>query len=88
MSTEKFERIAQMPRLKAEIISYLFDFVARKDREQWWQYKGEFKYDGESYDLECQCKWDNQVFTYRNLIISRKQIEIDINDMIEQGLIQ
>jgi len=85
---EKFERIKQMPKLKQEIISYLFDQVARKPINRWWQYKGEFRYDGKDYNLECECKMDNQVFTFRNLYIEHKQVVIDIDDMIKQGLIQ
>lgn len=83
----KFERIKDVPKLKAEIISYLFDYVSRKPRDQWYSYKGEFKYDGHEYNLECECKWDNQVFTYRNMFIEHKQVEIDIEDMMAKGLI-
>ena len=83
---QKFERMKAIPKLKQEIISYLFDFVARKPRDQWWQYKGEFKYDGNEYDLECDCKWDNQVFTYRNMHISHKQQIIDVEDVMRLEL--
>jgi hypothetical protein len=84
----KFERMKQLPRLKQEIISYLFDFVARKPRDQWWRYKGEFKYDGKEYELECDCKYDNQMFSYRNLHIAHKQEVIDVDDLAKQGLLQ
>lgn len=78
----KFERIKSMPLLKREIVSYLFDFVARKPHSQWWHYKGEFKYDGREYDLECDCKYDNQMFTYKNLHISYKQVVIDVEEVL------
>jgi hypothetical protein len=84
----KFERSKDMCPLKKEIISYLFDYVARKPRDQWWSYKGEFKYEGKTYNLECDCKYDNQMFTYKNLHIEHKQEVIDIEDMIAKGLIQ
>lgn len=83
----KFERMKELPRLKQEIISYLFDFVARKPHSQWWQYKGEFKYEGEEYNLECECKYDNQMFTYRNLFIEHKQQVIDVDDLVRKGLL-
>jgi len=84
----KFERVKDMPKLKQEIISYLFDFVARKPYGKWWQYKGEFKYEGNAYNLECDCMFDNQMFTYRNLFIEHQQVIIDVDDMIRKGLIQ
>lgn len=84
----KHERLKNLPQLKKEIISYLFDFVARKRHDTWYQYKGEFKYEGNTYNLECKCKWDNQMFTYRDLFIEHKQVEISIDDMIKAGLIQ
>lgn len=74
----KFERVKSMPKLKQEIISYLFDFVSRKPHDQWWVYKGEFMYEGNSYLLECDCRMDNQVFTYRNLHIEHKQEVVDL----------
>lgn len=83
----KFERSKDMCALKKEIIMYLFDFVARKPHDQWWQYKGEFQYEGKTYNLECDCKYDNQMFTYRNLHIEHKQQIIDVNEMIRKGLI-
>ncbi len=60
---EKLERIKNMPKLKQEIVSYLFEFVSRKPWGQWWKYKGEFIYEGQGYDLECEVKFDNQIFT-------------------------
>lgn len=84
---EKFEALDSMPLIKREIISHLFDFVSRKKQNQWWHYKGEFKYDGKEYLLECDCKMDNQNFTYRNLMIEHKQVVIDVNDMIARGLL-
>lgn len=83
----KFERVKQMCPLKREIVSYLFDFVARKKDGRWWQYKGTFKYEGKEYNLECDCKYDNQLFTYKNLHIEHKQVEIDIDEMVKAGLL-
>ena len=84
----KFERTEQMCQLKKEIISYLFDAVQRKPHNQWWKYEGEFQYQGETYNLECDCKWDNILFTYKNLHIEHKQRVIDIEDFVKRGLIQ
>ena len=84
----KFERSTDMCPLKKEIVSYLFDFVIRKQRDVWWQYKGEFKYEDETYNLECECKTDGIVFSYRNLHIEHKQVVIDIDDMIKAGVLQ
>lgn len=78
----KFERINQMPKLKQEIISYLFDFIARKPQSQWWHYNGTFKFDGKEYNLECDCKFDNQMFTYKNLFIEHKQVVLDVEDVL------
>lgn len=84
----KFERVKNMPRLKAEIISHLFDYISRKKHDTWWQYKGQFKYEGQTYNLECQCKYDNQLFTYKNLHIEHEQVVIDVDDMVRKGMIQ
>jgi hypothetical protein len=84
---EKFERKKDMCPLKQEIIKYLFDFVSRKGYSQWWQYKGEFKYQGETYNLECQVKFDNQMFTYKNLYIEKRQIIVDVDDMRARGML-
>jgi hypothetical protein len=84
----KFERIDDMCALKKEIISYLFDAVSRRMRDTWWTYKGEFQYQGETYNLECDCKWDNILFTYKNLHIEHKQQVIDIDEFVKRGLIQ
>jgi hypothetical protein len=84
----KFERTRDMCNLKKEIISYLFDQITRKERDRWWTYKGEFQYEGETYNLECDCKWDNILFTYKNLHIEHKQRVIDIEEMVQRGLIQ
>jgi len=81
------ERMKSMPKLKQEIISYLFDFVSRKQGDRWWQYKGEFKYDGAEYNLECEVRMDNQMFTYRNLYIEHKQRIIDVDDLVNKGII-
>ncbi len=81
----KFERIKQMPKLKQEIISYLFDAVMRRRRDEWWHYKGEFKFEGKEYNLECDCKYDNQMFTYKNLFIEHKQIVINVEDVLSEG---
>lgn len=83
----KFERTKQMCPLKKEIISYLFNQIARRDRDRWWQYKGEFNYQGITYLLECECRWDNQVFSYRNMHIEHKQVEIDLTDKENEFLV-
>jgi hypothetical protein len=83
----KLERIKDMPQLKREIISYLFDFVTRKQWGEWWQYKGEFNYEDKAYELECKVKFDNQMFTYRDLHIEHKQIEVTMEDMVKQGIV-
>lgn len=83
----KYERVKAMCPLKREIISYLFDYVSRKKEGYWWSYKGTFNYEGKEYDLECDCKCDNQVFTYRNLHIQHKQQVIDIEEMVREGLL-
>lgn len=82
----KFERINQMPLLKREIIGYLFDFVGKKPRDQWWHYKGKFKYEGRTYELECDCKYDNQMFTYRNLFIEHEQVILDVSDVLNVNI--
>ncbi len=82
----KFERVKEMPLLKREIISYLFDYMCRKPRDTWYSYKGEFKYEGREYNLECECRFDNQMFTYKNLFIEHKQVIIDVNDVLEMDL--
>jgi hypothetical protein len=87
MRQPKFERMKSMPPIKREIISYLFDYVAKKPQDRWYKYKGEFKYDGKEYLLEAECRMDNQVFTYRNMIIEHKQVVIDIDEMVQKGLI-
>jgi hypothetical protein len=85
----KFERKDEMCPLKKEISMYLFDFTQRKaPRDQWIKYEGEFIYDKKKYNLACECRWDNIMFTYRNLEISEQRIiEIDIQDMVKAGLI-
>jgi len=84
----KFERKHEMCQLKKEIISYLYDQMLRKERDRWWTYKGEFKYEGETYNLECDCKLDCVMFTYKNLHIEHKQRIIDLEEMVTRGLLQ
>jgi hypothetical protein len=84
----KFERTKEMCHLKREIICYLFDYVSRKKEGYWWHYKGEFNYQGKDYNLECDCKCDGTMFTYRNLHIEHKQVEINIDEMVKEGLLQ
>lgn len=83
----KFERIKDMPKLKKEIISYLFDFISQKPQNQWWKFKGEFSYEDKTYELECDVRMDNQMFTYRNLFIEHKQVVIDVDEMVKRGLL-
>lgn len=82
MNKEKLERVINMPKLKAQIINYLFEFVTSKPRNQWWKYKGEFVYENVQYDLECECKWDNEMFTYRHFYIGYKTITLDVEDVL------
>jgi hypothetical protein len=84
----KFERVKDMPKMKADIVSYLFYFICKKPADQWWQYKGEFEYQGIIYDLECECSHDNEAFIYRNMYISYQQKEIYITDAINKGFVQ
>lgn len=83
----KFERTKDMPVLKKEIISHLFDYVSRRPFNEWYKYKGEFKYEGKEYNLECECKMDNQMFTYRNLFIEHKQQIIDLDQLVRDGVL-
>lgn len=85
-SKMKFERMKDVCKLKQSIISYLFDYVARKERDRWYKYQGNFVYEGVTYDLECECKMDNQMFTYRKMIISQKQITLDVEDVLKMDL--
>lgn len=90
----KFERKDQMCKLKKEIICYLFDEVARYPRDTWLKYKGEFKYEDKTYDLECECKRDDMMFTYKNFHIEHKRVVIDIDTpegydfALKRGMIQ
>ena len=81
MTKETTARLKSMPKLKQELISFLFNFVSRKRRNQWYKFKGEFGYDGTSYILEAEVKMDNQMFTYKNLLIEHKQKVIDIGEL-------
>jgi hypothetical protein len=83
----KFERIKSMPLLKREIISYLFDFVNRKKPDTWWHYNGEFKYQGDTYILECDVRMDNQMFTYRGLMIEHKQQVLEVEDVLRGNIL-
>ena len=84
----KLERIKDMPKMKKEIIGYLFDYVARKGKSnKWYSYKGQFKYEGSYYALECECKMDNQVFTYRKMFIEHEPVEIDVHQMARAGML-
>lgn len=78
---EKVERFKDIAQLKKDIIRYLFAHMETKARNRWWQFKGNFVYEGMTYNLECECKWDNEVFTYRNMFIEHEQKVIDITDM-------
>lgn len=77
------ERFKDIPELKREIIRKLHAYVAGKAYGEWYKYDGEFQYEGNEYELSCECKTDNQIFTYRNLHISHKQKVIDIESMPE-----
>lgn len=83
----KFELTKDMPLIKKEIISHLFDYISTKPFNYWYKYAGEFSYDGVKYNLECECKMDRQMFTYKNLFIEHQQQIIDVDEMIRKGLI-
>lgn len=83
----KFERTKNMPKLKQEIISHLFDYVSKRQYDQWYKYTGEFKYEDKVYNLECECRMDNQMFTYRNLFIEHKQQIIDLDQLVRDGVL-
>ena len=85
---EKIERFKDIPQLKREIIAYLFENMSRKERDRWFQFKGEFVYENVEYNLECECKWDNQIFSYRNLFIEHKQQVIDVDELVRNGQLQ
>lgn len=81
------ERIKDMPRIKQEIIHYLFEQIARKPVDQWIKYKGEFAYEGVGYLLEADVRYDNTMFTYRNLIIEHKQVVLDVEDVLAGNIL-
>jgi hypothetical protein len=84
----KFERIKDMAPIKREIIRKIFEYLDRKrNSDQWWQYKGEFKYEDKEYTLEVEARLDNHMLSYRNLFIEYKQVVIDIDDMVSKGLL-
>src|SRR5580692_6026986 len=83
----KLERVKDMPELKKEIISYLFTQVSNRPYDRWWKYTGEFVYEKETYNLECECRYDTEIFSYRNLFIERKQKVIEVSEMVRRGLL-
>ena len=83
----KVDRIKEYPLIKKEIISYLFDQMSRKPYDQWYHYKGKFEYEGKRYDLECDCKLDRQIFSYKNLHIAHETEVIDVDELVRQGVI-
>lgn len=78
LKMSKTERAKDMCQLKQAIIAKLFNWLSRKPFNQWWKYNGEFIYEGQHYDLECVCRMDRQMFEYKTIHISHKQIVIDI----------
>ena len=84
----KLERMKDYPKLKQEIISYLFDWLSKNGkRDEWYKYVGKFEYEGEPYELECECRRDNEVFSYRKLHICRPTQIIDVHDMERRGML-
>ena len=83
----KFERIKDMPVIKRQIVKHLFDFLKRKRSDMWWFYNGDFKYEGRDYHLECQCRMDNVMLTFRFMHIEYKQVVIDVDAMNKNGLL-
>jgi hypothetical protein len=84
----KYERMKDLPILKQEIISHVFDLVVKKGTtDQWGKFSGEFRFDGKDYNVECEARYNNQMFTYRNLFIEYKQVVIDVDDMVRRGML-
>jgi hypothetical protein len=83
----KVEHIKDMPKLKKEIVVFLFDHVTKRPRNIWHKFECELSYEGKQYNLECDCRWDNEMFSYRDMHISHKQIVIDVHDMEAKGLL-
>ena len=87
-SNVKTERLREIQEIKREIILHMFEYLSRqKYYDVWYKYKGEFRYEGNEYTVECEVKMDNQMFTYKNLFIDQKQIIIDVHDMARRGLL-
>lgn len=85
---QNVERMADMPQIKRELIQRMYDFLKDKRRsEVWWQYKGSFIYDSREYEFECDVRMDETMLTYRNMHLSHKTIEVDIEDMEAKGLL-
>lgn len=81
------DNLREYPQLKKEIISYLFDYLSRKNYDQWYKYSGSFFYEGKEYDLECECRLDRQIFSYRNLHIAHKTEIIDIDQLVKDKVL-
>ncbi len=84
----RLERFKHLPILKQKIIAHLFNEVSRYPRDRWHTYKGEFIYENKTYNLEATCKWDNQMFTYKNFYIEHQQQVIDIDELMRKGWLQ
>ncbi len=81
----KIDNLKEWPKIKQEIIGYLFEQLSRKPYDNWYSYKGKFEYEGKRYDLECECKLDRQVFSFRNLHIAHETQIIDVDQLVRDG---
>jgi NADPH-dependent 2,4-dienoyl-CoA reductase/sulfur reductase-like enzyme len=83
----KVDRIKEYPQLKKEIVAYLFSHMSRKPFDKWYHYSGKFEFEGKRYDLECDCKLDRQIFSYKNLHIAHETEIIDIHQLVKDGVL-
>lgn len=84
----KVERMADMPQIKQQLIQRMYNFLKdKRDSDDWWKYRGTFKYENQEYEFDCEVRMDNQMLTYRKLHLAFKTVEIDIADMERKGLL-
>jgi hypothetical protein len=69
------------PALKVQVIKMMYDDVKdRQSADRWHDYKREITYKNERYIISATIRCDNEMFSYRNLIIERPQEIIDIKN--------
>lgn len=86
--TQHIERIAEMPPIKRELVSRMYDFLKdKRNSDSWWKYKGTFVYDSREYEFECEVRLDETLLTYRKLHLAYKTIEVDVEDFERRGLL-